>query len=469
MNEQNTFHCVILRRFFDRFQNVTYQGVPIAKYVYYQLLRDFYAHPAWAKEKLPYWEDEVSRLAESGVYGWSDEPYSFEPHPDGTILMRGGFGDIASLHLPKERFCLLSPRTEVNVIKANRPDLDVHDIESYFRENPKAAAGLFEQIATVIREQPDDPILGSPDLLEWFRRKVPEMVRVLDAVQGLFEKKNIGAVLTISSIFWLDSALNLIAKANRVPSFTLQHGLIDDLSLLAHLPVLATQKMVWGESTLGWYQKYGYPESRISVVGSPRYDIIFNGKWCGKEKLRQRVGAGPSQKIMVYATGSARDITAPIVLEGLKAIPEVFLIISLHPSEDQTLDQYQKISEGYGNCKIVRGSTEISLYDSLSGADFFITHCSTAALEAMLFQLPVITVEAVPPHFSYGDAGASLKVTSAGELAQVVNRLINDEAFRAGAIGRYREFLASYCRPDGCASKRLFDKIERLSRAGGTF
>lgn len=468
MNEQNTFHCLLLQHFFAEFQEVSYRGVPVTKYVYYRLLRDFYRHPDWTAENFPNWQKEVARLTESEVYGWADEPYRCDPHPDGVIIMRGGFGDIASLHLPKERFLLLSPQTEADIIQLNRPDLEAHAVESYFQENRSAEAALYDQIAAVVRRLPEDPILGGPDLLEWFRQRIPDIVRVVDAVYLLFEKVKVGAVLTISSIFWLDSALNLVAKANQIPSFTLQHGLIDDLSLVAHLPLLAAKKLVWGEATLQWYQKYGYPESRIAIVGSPRYDVIFNRNWYGKEKLRQKVGAAPHQKIMVYATGTARDITAPLILEGLKAIPEVFLIISLHPSEDQTIDAYEKITAGYANFKIVRGSSEISLYDSLSGADFFITHCSTAALEAMLFNLPVITVEAAEPHFSYGNAGASLKVSDAVELAQVVKRLVSDEVFKQKALERYREFLVSYCIPDGLASKRLFAEIERLTRSGGT-
>lgn len=467
MNEYNIYQGVILRRFLERFQRITYHGVPIAKYIYYQLHRDFVAKSEGGREKLPYWREEAARLTESGIYSWSDEPYHYDPHPDGVILMRGGFGDLAAAYFPQERFFLLSPnQAEVDLIKTNRPDLTAHNVENFYRDNPGAVRELTGQIAQIIQEQKDDPILGSPDLLAWFQGKIPEIVRGLDAVQSLFQRFTVSAALTISSFYWMDSALNLIARANRIPSFTLQHGIIGDSALFAHIPVLATKKLVWGRATLEWYQKYGFPQSRVSVIGAPRYDIIFNRQWCGKTKLCQMAGIDSSQKILFYATGTDVKTNTSLIVEAVKHIPGLFLVLSLHPSETGYIDYYRQLIQGHPNCKVFRYG-EISLYDWLSGVDFFITHSSTAAFEAMLFKLPVITVEATPPHFSFGEAGASLKVTSSAELQQVLSRLIGDESFRAAAINRYQNFISHHCIQDGSASNRLFEEIEAVCRTGG--
>jgi hypothetical protein len=470
MDEQTAIYSIILRRFFNCFQNVTYHGALLSKYYYYQFL--YYAMGRWSipwlKENLSSWQEEIETMADSEVYHWSDEPYVYDPHPDGIILMRGGFGDIASLYLPKERYVLLSPnQAEVDVIKLNRPDLTARNIQSFYRENPKAVESLNRQITQIVTEQKGDPVLGSPDLLKWLTTQTPGIVRVFDAVQLLFENLNVGAVLTISSIVWMDSALNLIAKANRIPSLTLQHGIIADSGFFCNIPVSATKKAVWGKAISEWYQKFGFPESRMAVVGSPRFDVIFNRKWCGKEKLHQMLGIDPAKKVAVYATGTDMDTIVPIVLDGLKDIPDLFLVLSLHPSESSLVTHYQQLTAGYPNCKVVQFG-HISLYDSLSGADFFITHCSTAAYEAMLFKLPVITVEpSAPPFISYGDLGASIRVTNSAELNQVANRLISDESFRSNAVNQYQDFLSRYCIPDGSGAKRLFDEIQLLSSTGG--
>ena len=264
----------------------------------------------------------------------------------------------------------------------------------------------------------------------------------------------------------MDGALNLIARANRIPSFTLQHGLMAEHDLFYHIPILATQKMVWGNALLPWYKKFGFPASRLSVIGSPRFDIIFNRQWCGKEKLCQMLGIEPTKKIIIYGADVLRidQTIVPIVLEGLKSIPEIYLVMMQHPGENP--EPHQKLAAGYSGGKVVPFG-HISLYDALSGADCFITCYSTSALEAMFFKLPVITVEPTPPTFSFGDLGASLKVTNAFELNQTVKQLLTDSRFRAESIDRYHNFLLQYFIPDGLAAKRLFDEIEIFCHTGG--
>ncbi len=464
MNEQNALTGALLHRFFGLFQGIAYHGVPIARFIYREIISDW--RPALLKLN-PAWLEERNRLTDASVYDWADGPYAYDPHPDGVVLMRGGFGDIAAAYWPKERYFLLSPsQAEVDLIKLNRPDLVSHYIGDYYRDNPGAVEGLTRQVTQVINGQSGDPLLGSPKFRDWLTGKIPQMVRYLDAVQSLFETVKVGAVLTVSSVYSMDGALNLIARANRVPSFTLQHGLMAENDLFSHVPILATRKMVWGSAIRDWYRKFGFPESRISVIGSPRFDLIFNRKWCGKEKLCQMLGVAPSKKIIVYGADVLRidETIVPIVLEGLRSIPDIFLVMLQHPGDNP--EPHEKLAEGYVNGKVVRFG-QICLYDALSGADCFITSFSTSALEAMFFNLPVITVEPAPPTFSFGDLGASIKVTNAAELNRAVRRMIADAGFTAEAIGKYRDFLRQYCIPDGLASRRLFGEVENCLRGGG--
>jgi hypothetical protein len=469
LDDHTAFFGVILNRFFNCLQNITYQEVPVGRFFYFQVLNYFNDRfdVDWARENLPGWPDEITRLRNSNFYNWTDEPYRYEPHPGGMILMRGGFGDIAAQYLPLKRCFLICPsQAEVDVIKLNRPDLTAHSITDYYRENPQGIACLTGEITRALNEMKDDPLLGGLAFRNWFKREIPGIVRMLDAVRSLFDSLRIGAVITISSLYSMDGALNLIARVKRIPSFTLQHGLIVDHELFCHVPVLATKKLVWGEATRQWYQKFGFPESRVSVVGSPRFDTIFNRKWCGREQLLRMLGTDPAKKIVVYAAQVFRvnQIIAPLIFEGLRPIPDLFLVMLLHPGEDTML--YKGCSMGFPNCQIVRFG-QISLYDALSGADYFITYYSTAALEAMLFQLPVITVEPAPPTFSFGDSGASIRVTDSAGLNQAMRRLISDRVFRQTAIEQYRQFLSEYCIPDGLAGRRLFDQVETVCNAGG--
>lgn len=464
MNEQNISNCALIRRFFDRFGGIRHHGVQICKFIYIDLLSNW-------KQKInkndPLWQEDIIRSHNLQIYQWADEPYIFKPHPDGVVLMRGGFGDLASSYLPKERCFLISPnQAEVNLIKLNRPDLTSHNIGDYFRDNPQAIEDLNLQITQVVKRQKNDPLFGSADFLNWFKNKIPQIVGQLDAVQLLFDTFHVAAVLTVSSVFSMDGALNLIARVNQVPSFTLQHGLMSENDLFYHVPILATKKIVWGNAIQKWYQKFGYPESRVSVIGSPRFDIIFNRDWCGKEKLCTMLGIDPSIKVVVYGADIIRidELIVPVLLEGLRSVPGIYLVMLQHPGENPK--EHEKLAAGYPNGKVVQFG-HISLYDALSGADLFITSFSTSALEAMFFKLPVVTIEPTPPTFSFGDLGASLKVTNAAELNQTVKQLLSDPGFKSQAVERYQGFLHQYCIPDGLASKRLFEEVESLCRNGG--
>lgn len=465
MDEQNSLNTIALRQFFNYFQHIRYRDVSICQFVYRDIMTNW--TPGWIKENHPDWETKISQLKEAEIYKWADEPYLYAPHPDSIILMRGGFGDLASLFLKPNRFFLISPsKAEVDLIKLNRPDLVSHNIADYYRENSQAIEKLIRQIVETTNEQKDFIFPGVIELSNWVQKRVPDIVRMLDAVYLLFETMNIGAVLTVSSTYSMDGALNMVAKAKHIPSLTLQHGLIAERDLFAHIPILTTKKMVWGNAIRKWYQKFGYPESRISVIGSPRFDIIFNRDWCGKEKLRMMLGIDPSIKVVVYGADIIRidELIVPVLLEGLRSLPGIYLVMLQHPGENP--EPHEKLAAGYPNGKVVRFG-HISLYDALSGAELFITSFSTSALEAMFFKLPVVTIEPAPPTFSFGDLGASLKVTNAGELNQTVKQLLSDPDFKNQAIERYQDFLLQYCIPDGLASKRLFEEVENLCRNGG--
>lgn len=470
MEQDLIYRGILLRRLFSRFQDIVYRGVPLCKLLYFQILG--FIGNRWKnqwKNLLPHVQEEVEYFNESEIYQWSDEPYLYDAHPGGVVLMRTGFVDIAHKYLPKDRYFLISHnQAEVDLLKKTMPAEVAHSIDEFFEDNPAAVKEVMQQITKVINRQKEEPIFGSHDLWQWFSINLPKAIKIIDAVHTLFEMMNVGAVLTISSINWMESALNLVARSRRVPSITGQHGLIVDKGLYAHVPILATKKFVWGNAVSEWYQKYGYPKSRIAVTGSPRFDPICNQKWCGKQKLCERLQINPSQKIILFTTQRLHltKERLPIILEGMKNIPNLFLILLLHPSETAVFDQYEQLIQGHLNCKVIRFG-HLSLYDALSGTDYFVTCHSTSALEAMFFKIPVITIELGEMAYSFSEVGASIKVTNAAEFSQVISRLNSNESYRIKTINQYQKYLSDNCIPDGFASKRLFEEIENMCQKGG--
>jgi len=473
VNEQNAYGAVVLQHFFECFRTVTYHKVQICTHLYYEYLIHCAKFTRYQNilPTQPRLREEMARIADADLPGWADEPYVFDAYPRGTILMRGGFGDIAAAFLPPERYYLLSPgQAEVDVIKQNRPVLAAQNIEELYRPNPGAIAQLSAEFTRIAEAHKDDPLLGGAAFLNWILPWLPMVVSLFDAIQRLIEEKNIGGVLSISTIEPFDGALNLLARANRIPSISLQHGIITEEMFFCHAPVLAAKKAVWGPATRDWYGRYGVPPTRVCVTGSPRFDAIFNQPWGGKEKLRRILQLSPDSRLAVYTTQplcleDAEKVTATI-LEGIKDIGNLFLLILLHPAETGRLDFYRGLASAYQDCRVVRFG-HISLYDALSGADILFACYSTSVMEAMLFQVPVVTVEPFPPVYSYGDLGACPKVRDADELHRVAGRILGEEDCRRQTVAQSRSFLEQHCLPDGSSSARLMREVEDLCNMGG--
>ena len=81
------------------------------------------------------------------------------------------------------------------------------------------------------------------------------------------------------------------------------------------------------------------------------------------------------------------------------------------------------------------------MYDALNAADLFVTSFSTAALEAMMFNVPVVTVEPFPPNFSYSKSGAVFAARTAEELAGLARRILTEVDFRRAVLAKARPFL----------------------------
>ena len=104
--------------------------------------------------------EEMYELKPVNFFRFLTNPTPAVPTRREFSLMRSGFGDIASLFLPPERYYLLSPfQAEVDVVRRNRPDLTVHNIEEFFRPNPGAVRDLPKKITGLLEKRKAGPDL----------------------------------------------------------------------------------------------------------------------------------------------------------------------------------------------------------------------------------------------------------------------------------------------------------------------
>ncbi len=226
-----------------------------------------------------------------------------------------------------------------------------------------------------------------------------------------------------------------------------------------------------------WFVKDGFPPDNIFIIGQPRFDLILKQKF-DPTSLRKELGIPESKGIVILATQPLvefylwtereREKFIDTVTGAMKEFPEKRLVIKLHP--DENIDIYQKILRGTSDDKTII-CRDTDTYELLNACDLLITFYSTVALEAMLFDKPVITLNLFdkPDIFPFAQSGAALGVYNQEELVPAIREALYDTSIREELFKKSREFAAKQIfQPDGQASRRGAELILHLVEATTT-
>jgi glycosyltransferase involved in cell wall biosynthesis len=220
-----------------------------------------------------------------------------------------------------------------------------------------------------------------------------------------------------------------------------------------------------------WFIRDGIPPEHLFVIGQPRFDLILKQKY-NPARLRSELGIPEDKGIIVLATQpmvesylwteKEREKFIKVVAEGMKDFPEKQLVMKLHP--DENMDIYRQILGNIGDDKTTV-CRDTDTYELLHACDLLITFYSTVALEAMLFNKPVITMNLFGKTdiFPFARSGAALGVYQAAELVPAMKKALYDAAAREELARKSREFACEHAyKPDGQASKRGAELILQL-------
>ncbi len=179
-----------------------------------------------------------------------------------------------------------------------------------------------------------------------------------------------------------------------------------------HLPAWPDRLLVWSEvmreEMAGLLR---YPAERISVVGTPQFDIYARPLAATREETLAVYGFSPADRVVVYATGAPvhceteyefpralADLVASGRIEGLK------LLVRLHPRD--RLERYEALAGRPGVVVASPGRRSSHYPDSWSPtvedhahyaalmryADVVVNIASTVALDAAASDTPIVHV-----------------------------------------------------------------------------
>lgn len=215
--------------------------------------------------------------------------------------------------------------------------------------------------------------------------------------------------------------------------------------------------------------KMGAPADRVFITGQPRFDLIGRTE-SNRGLIMAELGLPENQDIIVLATQplgalwTEKDKKEFIqtVVGAVIEFPEKRLIIKLHPSEK--IEEYQEMLAGMDDNKAIICQS-IDLYGLLNACDLLMTVHSTVALEAMILNKPVITINLTgrPDAMPYAQSGAALGVYRKEDLAPSIRKALYDPEVSKETERNRRKFVSEHAyKLDGQATKRVAALIIRL-------
>lgn len=322
--------------------------------------------------------------------------------------------------------------------------------------------------------------LARPYLEDLFLRRFPAIAAAVAHRRAIYRALGVEAIIVNDDV-QLIKKIDLVAA--RCPSLYVQHGVSGESN--GESAVSTDVMAAWGEADREWWISLGNPQEKFVVTGNPKFDglqpsSIFTSRNVKEmQGLRTRLkmedlagmavfAAQIAPKRSAYDTDDEEETLAWGICRAMAEFPEKRLVIKLHPNQREREGMYRAISErcGLKGYRIIR---DIPLGLLLEHCEIFITESSTAAYEAVLWDVPILIVnltkrEDIVP---YVPGGVALGAYDEKEIAPALRRLIGDDAARNALAERRRAFIERYMhRVDGRATHRVIDLLARVAGHG---
>jgi glycosyltransferase involved in cell wall biosynthesis len=260
-----------------------------------------------------------------------------------------------------------------------------------------------------------------------------------------------------------------LAKKYRIPTLACSSALENDhpRAFVRHLH--ADKKAVMGEVIKKVYVDSGVEPHRIVVTGAANFDSLFDRD---KEKDKQALLAHNidlNKKVILFTTQymafseTERMLTG--VINAVLKLKDFRLVVKVHPRDD--LRNYQNITEEYfkSGVRIVK---DVDLYALINNCELLITKYSTTALEAIMFDKPVITINfsGEPTSVPYAEDGAAIGVCRNEDLEQAILKALYDDETRDKLRAGRDKFVRYWAgEPDGKAAQRIVTLMKGMIAA----
>lgn len=303
---------------------------------------------------------------------------------------------------------------------------------------------------------------------EWvsgfFLEDIPRVISNINRLDRLLKARSIKNAVVRNDLKELERTIVFTLHSAKIPSLHLQHGVLAESN---GDNILAVDKFAaWGKASIDWYAKYGNPPDKFVITGNSHFDMLK--RWQPKfsrQELFERLHLDEAKTTVLFATQQINKfssfwtddlflVMADKILNAMRKFDSRQLVIKADPYED--LRPYENMIKvvPYNNAAAVR---DIDIYTLIYFSDIVITLDSTVALEAMVFDKPVITLNLTKraDRVPYAASCAALGVYRAEDISAAIENVFNDEGLRQQLASGRKKFIYDYAyKTDGLAKER---------------
>jgi UDP-N-acetylglucosamine 2-epimerase len=310
-----------------------------------------------------------------------------------------------------------------------------------------------------------------------FLRQFPWTMRSFLEVERVLGRERPDVLVLYAESSGLGRAAIAAARAKGVPSVAVQHGIMypqyyshehapDELE---RDPVpIPSRTAVFGELAKKLLvQRGSYPEERIVVTGSPKFDaLVDDASGYDPSATRRALGVPEGSRFLVLATRwSAVSAVFEDLVRAIESLPGVFLFVKPHQAESPI--PYEEVVErlSAGRTRIL--PPEANLLELLFASDGLITVDSFASSEALVLGRPVLVLNLPGNLGPLVDRGVALGVRRGESIAKALETLLFDSDAARSLETKRKEYIREFAfGADGRSTERIVECILNEAERG---
>lgn len=275
----------------------------------------------------------------------------------------------------------------------------------------------------------------------------------------IIAQQNVNVVILTSRNGFYEKCMIAAAHNTKTPTIILQHGL--GLGVFDPETFPGVKHAVFGEIYQQRLQQWGINNDDIFIIGPTISDEILPFlKKSSVKKGKVVLITVPFVEEHRLTEQQYREYVHKIFL-AIKKFPEI--VIKLHPREKNKNLYYEEISKaGIQHAMISDAQGNTSLYTILQDAELVINFFSTVALEAMILDKPVLTIDAgvgTVPHLEETPFTGTVIADINSDIEKAITDALNNRKYKEIR----RKTVKKFCyKIDGKSSQRLAREIYNL-------